>query len=398
MPARRARSWLASLRPASDVRTCAPWLVSLAATPAPMAPDATTAIVVPIVHPLAGLSHPPAAGPGAPEASSLLPPGAAAGGRLTLGGADVTRAPCKCEAFASNHDTLGPVVTHRKRPRSGRHALWLSAAAGVLFGAAASHAAPATTLTLYAAQHHQLVDMVIAAFTKQTGIAVKTRFGEAPELAAQIVREGARSPADLYFTENSPELVLLDEKKLLGPVDPATLQAVPAKYSPTDGSWVGVLVRENVLTFDPAKIKEAELPASLYDLAKPEWKGKVAIAPSDADFLPLIAASVALKGRDATLAWLKGLKANAAVFDDDEGVVAAVERGSVATGVINSYYYYRASAEQGAGKTRSQIHHFGSGDLGALLNVSGAAVLKSSKHSPRRRNSSPSWSASRCRT
>ncbi len=273
-------------------------------------------------------------------------------------------------------------MTHRKRPRSGRHALWLSAAAGVLFGAAASNAAPATTLTLYAAQHHQLVDMVIAAFTKQTGIAVKTRFGEAPELAAQIVREGARSPADLYFTENSPELVLLDEKKLLGPVDPATLQAVPAKYSPTDGSWVGVLVRENVLTFDPAKIKEAELPASLYDLAKPEWKGKVAIAPSDADFLPLIAASVALKGRDATLAWLKGLKANAAVFDDDEGVVAAVERGSVATGVINSYYYYRASAEQGAGKTRSQIHHFGSGDLGALLNVSGAAVLKSSKHSP----------------
>ncbi len=270
-------------------------------------------------------------------------------------------------------------MTYRTRSTRGRSAVWLSAAAGLLLGSA-SHAAPTTTLTLYAAQHHQLVDMVIAAFTKQTGIAVKTRFGEAPELAAQIVREGARSPADLYFTENSPELVLLDEKKLLAPVDPAALQAVPAKYNPADGSWLGVLVRENVLTFDPAKIKEAELPASLYDLAKPEWKGKVAIAPSDADFLPLIAASVALKGRDATLAWLKGLKANAAVFDDDEGVVAAVERGSVATGVINSYYYYRARVEQGADKTRSQVHHFAGGDLGALLNVSGAGVLKSSRH------------------
>jgi iron(III) transport system substrate-binding protein len=261
-----------------------------------------------------------------------------------------------------------------------RRAIWLSAAAALLLGAVPSQAAVPPTLTLYAAQHKQLVDMVIAAFTKQTGIVVKTRYGEAPEMAAQIVREGTRSPADLFFTENSPELVLLDEKKLLAPIDPATLQAVPAKYNPTDGNWVAVLVRENVLAFDPSKVKEADLPASIYDLAKPEWKGKVAIAPSDADFLPLIAASVALKGRDATLAWLKGLKANAAVFDDDEGVVAAVERGTVAIGVINNYYYYRARAEQGVDKTRSQIHHFAGGDLGALLNVSGAGVLKSSKH------------------
>ncbi len=48
--------------------------------------------------------------------------------------------------------------------------------------------------------------------------------------------------------------------------------------------------------------------------------------------------------------------------------------------MINSYYYYRARVEQGADKTRSQVHHFAGGDLGALLNVSGAGVLKSSKH------------------
>ena len=267
-----------------------------------------------------------------------------------------------------------PVLT------TGRRIAVLFLAGSLLLPVASTGAETPAGLTLYAAQHHQLVDMITAAFTKQTGIPVKARFGEAPELAAQIMREGTRSPADLYFTENSPELVLLGEKKLLAPVDAAVLQAVPSKFSAPDGTWVGILVRENVLTFDPAKIKDADLPASLYDFAKPEWKGRIAIAPSDADFLPLVAASVALKGQQATLAWLKGLKANAAVFDDDEGVVAAVERGSVAVGVINSYYYYRARVEQGADKTRSQIHHFANGDLGALLNVSGAAILKSSKH------------------
>lgn len=238
--------------------------------------------------------------------------------------------------------------------------------------------AATTTLTLYSAQHQQAVDLIISAFTKATGIAVRTHHGEAPEIAAQIIREGAHSPADVYFTENSPELVLLAEKNLLSKIAPKTLALVPAKYSAPNGDWIGVLARENVLAFNPKMIKEADLPASLLDLAQPAWKGKVAIAPSDADFLPLVKAVAEIKGKPAALAWLKGLKTNAQVFDDDEGVVAAVERGAVATGVINNYYWARLRTEQGADKTVSQIHHFSGGDVGALINVSGAAVLKSS--------------------
>ena len=102
-----------------------------------------------------------------------------------------------------------------------------------------------------------------------------------------------------------------------------------------------------MLAFNTGMVKEAELPASLLDLAKPEWKGKVAIAPTDADFLPLIGAIVAVKGRPAALDWLKGLRENAMIFDDDEGVVAAVDRGAVATGVINNYYWARLRLEKG---------------------------------------------------
>ena len=146
------------------------------------------------------------------------------------------------------------------------------------------------------------------------------------------------------------------------------------------GDWVGVLARENVLAFNTGMIQEAALPASLLDLAKPEWKGKVAIAPTDADFLPLIGAVVALKGRPAALEWLKGLHDNAMIFDDDEGVVAAVDRGAAATGIINSYYWARLRTEKGADKMQSAIHHFAGGDVGALMNVSGAAVMKSSRN------------------
>jgi iron(III) transport system substrate-binding protein len=269
-------------------------------------------------------------------------------------------------------------------PRRSRRRLAAFGAPVLLMGlsglAPAAFAADAPVLTLYSAQHEQVIDMLTTAFTKATGIKVQAHQGEGPDIANQIQQEGAASPADIFLTENSPELVLLDEKRLLAPVDAATLAAVPAKDSAPSGDWVGVLARENVLSFNPALIKADALPASLLDLAAPAWKGKVAIAPSDSDFLPLVSAVLAEKGHAATLAWLQGLKANAQIFDDDEGVVAAVDRGSVATGVINSYYWARLQTEQGAAKTHAQIYHFSHGDVGALVNISGAAILASSKN------------------
>jgi iron(III) transport system substrate-binding protein len=238
----------------------------------------------------------------------------------------------------------------------------------------------AASLTLYSAQHDQTVDLLTKAFTKETGIDVKVHSGEAPELASELVKEGASSHADVFFTENSPELELLSEKGLLAKVAPATLASVPAADSGSKGDWVGVLARENVLVFNKNVIKEDELASSLLDLAKPEWKGKLAIAPTDADFLPLVGAVEALKGRPAALDWLKGLRENAAVFDDDEGVTAAVERGAAAVGIINNYYWARLRVEKGADQMQSAIHHFAGGDVGGLMNISGAAALKASRN------------------
>jgi iron(III) transport system substrate-binding protein len=116
------------------------------------------------------------------------------------------------------------------------------------------------------------------------------------------------------------------------------------------------------------------------DLAKPEWAGKIGIAPSDADFLPLVSAVIRTEGKPAALAWLAGLKANAKIYEDDESVVAAVARGDVAVGVVNNYYWARLETDLGPQKIDSALYHFKHGDIGGLINISGAAVLKSSKN------------------
>jgi iron(III) transport system substrate-binding protein len=236
------------------------------------------------------------------------------------------------------------------------------------------------TLTLYSAQHEQMTNAFAKAFEKKTGATVRVRFGEDEGLANQIVQEGAASPADVLLTENTPPLELLTEKGLLAEADAATLAQVPSADSSQSGDWVGVAARETVLIYNPKLLGTMALPKSILDLAKPQWKGKLAIAPSEPDFVPIVSAIEKLDGRAATEAWLEGFADNAKRYDDNEGIVAAVEAGQVTAGIINHYYWYEQRAEVGASKVRSKLYYFGHRDPGALVNISGAGALKSSKN------------------
>ncbi len=235
------------------------------------------------------------------------------------------------------------------------------------------------SIVLYNGQHLELTQALVKAFEKQSGIDVRMRSNDSIVLANQILNEG-RSPADVFIAENSPELMTLEGRGLLAKLKPSTLAQVPAAVSSPDGDWVGMALRVSSLAYNPARLGSTKLPASILDFAKPEWKGKVAIAPTDSDFPPLVGAVIAAYGSKAAAAWLEGLKQNAKTYADEEAVVAAVNRGDVATGLINQYYWYRLQLELGKKAMHSRLYYFPRKNVGSITNVSGAAVLDSSKH------------------
>jgi iron(III) transport system substrate-binding protein len=236
------------------------------------------------------------------------------------------------------------------------------------------------SITLYNGQHPQLTDELVAAFQKKTGISVQTRTNDGIVLADQLLQEGRSSPADVYLTENSPELVTLDQQGLLARLPASILSQVPRRDEPPSGDWAPVALRISGLVYDPARIPKASLPRSILDLAQPEWQGKVAIAPTDSDFPPLVGAVIATYGIGAAEHWLAGLRHNAQIFTTDEAVVAAVNRGEVATGVINHYYWYRLRLELGSGGIHSAVYYFPDHNVGSVENISGVAVLVTSRH------------------
>jgi len=236
------------------------------------------------------------------------------------------------------------------------------------------------SIVLYNGQHSQLTDKLVAAFTKQSAITVRVRTNDGIVLADQLLQEGSSSPADVYLTENSPELMTLEQRGLLATLSRGILSQIPAAERSPTGRWVGVALRVSSLVYDPGLVGVSGLPPSVLDLARPEWKRKVAIAPTDSDFPPLVGAVIATYGRAAARQWLDGLKRNAQIYQDEEAVVAAVTRGDVATGITNQYYWYRLQLEVGASAMHSRLYYFAPHDVGSIENIAGAAVLASSTH------------------
>jgi len=257
-----------------------------------------------------------------------------------------------------------------------------SVLAGCVLLAGCGSAPSGPSITLYSGQHEQTTDGLVAAFEKQTGITVNVRNDDEDTLANLIALQGSHSPADVIYTENSPALEFLQDKGLLSPVGASSLSRVPARYDSPEGDWVGVSARVSVIIYNPSLIARSQLPTSVMQLADPQYRGKLAFAAGETDFQPIVTSVIKTYGQAAALRWLDGIKANAAghIVPDNETIADEVNRGQVAFGVINQYYWYRLRAEIGVSAMHSQIAYFAPRDPGYVIDVSGAAVLKSSRH------------------
>ena len=242
----------------------------------------------------------------------------------------------------------------------------------------ASAFAATESLTLYNGQHRATTEALVTAFTKATGVKVVIRNAESPELSSQIAEEGVRSPADLFFSEQSPPIAALQEKGLLTPIDPQTLNTVPAAYAAKDGTWLGATIRTRVITYNKAMVKPDALPKSILDFSTSALDGKFGYVKQDG-FQEQVMAIAHIKGKETALDWLKGLKKYGRSYNGNRIASTAVENGEVAMALSNNYYWYSLAKEKGAENLKSALHSFMAGDPGNIINVAAAGILKSSK-------------------
>ena len=231
-------------------------------------------------------------------------------------------------------------------------------------------------LTIYSGRSRDLVEPLLNSFAEDTGIAIAVKYADSTELALLLAQEGERSPADVFFSQSPGTIGFLAERDLLAELPTATVERVEPAYRSDEDLWVGVTARQRVLVYNADLVGEAELPSSVLDLTDGEYRGRVAVAPSNASFQDFVTAMRRKLGDGTTRSWLAGMAANdAPVYENNNAIVEAVGRGEVPMGLVNHYYNERFLAEDPNLPSRNA--RFEPGDIGNLVIEASAAVLSS---------------------
>ncbi|MBI2847860.1 MAG: iron ABC transporter substrate-binding protein [Chloroflexi bacterium] len=239
-------------------------------------------------------------------------------------------------------------------------------------------AVKAQTLTVYSGRSEGLVKPIIDQFSKSTGIAVQVRYAGTSELAATILEEGKNSPADVFYAQDPGGIGAVAHLLTRLP-DSITSQLEPG-FRAADGKWVGISGRARVIAYNTQKVSEADLPDDIFGLTDPKWKGRIGWAPTNASFQVMVTAMRKLWGEEKTRQWLRDMQANnPKIYSNNTGQVNAAGAGEIDVALPNHYYLYGIMQDKGE-SFPVRNYHPRAGGPGALIMVSGAGILETSKN------------------
>ena len=229
-------------------------------------------------------------------------------------------------------------------------------------------------LVVYSGRNKKLVSPIIEQAKNDLNLDIRVRYGKTSELAIALLEEGDKSKADVFFGQDAGALGAMEEKKRTLQIPSEILEQVDSRFHSPTGNWIGVSGRARVVDYNKNLVKESELPKTVWELTEPKWRGKVAWAPTNGSFQSFVTGMRVIEGDEKTLEWLKKMKANGVKkYGNNVSIVKALGRGEVHLGLVNHYYLPRFTKKDA---NFPVAHHFTNGDAGAMINVAGLAILK----------------------
>jgi len=237
------------------------------------------------------------------------------------------------------------------------------------------------TITVYSGRSQTLVHPLLVAFGEQTGIDIRVKYAGSASTAATLLEEGDNTPADVVFLQDPGSLGILADSGALARIPQESLDKVDPRFRSPAGLWIGTSGRARTIIYNTEAINPAtDLPPSILDFTKPEWRGRVGWAPRNGSFQAFVTALRLTLGEDAARAWLEGMRDNDAVdYPNNTTIVTATAAGEVDAGFVNHYYLERFLEEHGQG-FGARNHYIGNGDPGALVLVAGVGILAPSEN------------------
>ena len=236
-------------------------------------------------------------------------------------------------------------------------------------------------LVIYSSRKAHLIDPLIEAYSKETGVNVKVTTGKAAALLARLQSEGEATPADIFITVDGGNLWNASARGILLPLESEVLtQSIPSQYRSTKNDWFGLSLRLRTIFYSTERVKAEEL-SSYEDLASEKWKGRLCLRTSQKVYnQSLVATMIENFGQEKTTEIVTGWVNNLAapVFSSDSKMLDAIDSGQCDLAIANTYYYGRKI--QANPDYKVGLFWANQQSTGTHANVSGAAVVKHSKN------------------
>lgn len=235
------------------------------------------------------------------------------------------------------------------------------------------------TVTIYSGRTEYLINPILEAFACESGIDVRVRWGNSTDLAVLIGEEGKATEADVFLSRSPGPVGFLEGRGLLGTISDETLGLVESHNRGATGSWLGFSGRKRVLVRNIDMVSENELPTSVFDLTGEQYRGRVALPATNGSFEDWFTVFRDQYGDAVATKWLHDMVANdAEYYPNNRAIVEAAGRGEIDMGLVNHYYQYQEAAAAGE-KHRAANYDFDNEDIGSLLIITAATVLKTAK-------------------
>ena len=247
------------------------------------------------------------------------------------------------------------------------------------------YAANAGTLNIYSYRTPQLLEPLLAAYTKKTG----TEFNvvHAPKgLAQRLQSEGTSSPADVVLTSDVSRITELADLDLLAPVSSPVIEGnVPAYLRDPRGRWIALSIRARVLAVSENRVAPGSI-TRIEDLADEKWKGKICSRKGSHVYnRALLASLIAHHGEAQAEEWARGLVRNLArkPQGNDRAQAKAIFAGECDVALMNTYYYGNmkfntTNPEQQDWAKDIRLVFLNQDDRGQHINITGGGIVRTS--------------------
>jgi iron(III) transport system substrate-binding protein len=235
-------------------------------------------------------------------------------------------------------------------------------------------------VTIYSGRNETLVGPILTRAGEALGLQIEVRYGSTSEMAAQMLEEGDRTPADLFLAQDAGALGEVANAGLFTVLPQDTLDVVAPTYRSQDGTWVGVTGRARAFVIAPELSGNA--PTSVYDLTDARWRGQVGISPVNGSFQSFVTAMREIDGEERAEQWLRDMQANdVKTYEGNSQIVEAVASGQIKIGLVNHYYLNEMEQEAGR-KLNAELAFAKAGDPGSLVNISGIGMTARGAQDP----------------